>query len=154
MVNYHGTFAGRPLVEVKMPDGSSEMFYKSSGWAGKKGNAANGTTEGMWQVFGGHADTPTTSKWFIKDKDYQNYYGSNTFGSMANNMDNALMKKYNFNNVDELENAFNFQNRFGNTDSYTPKKKGGNINNFIELELSPDEIKAYKEGGWVVEYVD
>jgi hypothetical protein len=132
MINYHGTYSGRPLVEVRMPDGSSEMFYKSSGWAKKAGEGVDGTTEGMWQVFGGHADTPKTSNWFIKDDNvvvpglsYKDYYGSNTFKSMAENMDNALMQKLNFKTVDELDNAFNFKNRFGDVDSYTPKQTGG-----------------------------
>ena len=147
MINYHGTYAGRPLVEVKMPDGSSEMFYKSSGWAGKKGNANNGTTEGMWQVYGGHAPSSNSDNWFIKDKDYQNYYNSKTFGSMAENMDKALMQKYGFENVNELENAFNFQNRFGNVDSYTPKKQKGGIIS----QLSKKEIQNLVEQGYVIE---
>jgi hypothetical protein len=120
MINYHGTYAGRPIVEVKMPDGSSEMFYKSSGWAGKQGAGTDGTTAGMWQVFGGHAKSPSTDNWFIKDYGYTDYYGSNTYKDMAENMNDALMKKYGFNTSDDLDNAFNFQNRFGNTDSYTP----------------------------------
>ena len=147
MINYHGTYAGRPLVEVKMPDGSSEMFYKSSGWAGKKGNANNGTTEGMWQVYGGHAPSSNSDNWFIKDKDYQNYYNSKTFGSMAENMDKALMQKYGFENVNELENAFNFQNRFGNVDSYTPKKQNGGVIS----QLSKKEIQELVERGYVIE---
>jgi hypothetical protein len=152
MINYHGTYSGRPLVEVKMPDGSSEMFYKSSGWAGKQGNAANGTTEGMWQVFGGHSDTPQISNWFIKDKDYQNYYGSNTFGTMAGNMDKALMQKHGLKSVDELDNVLNFQERLSKINSYTPpKKKGGTSNNYIELELTPEEIQEYAKGGFIVE---
>jgi hypothetical protein len=120
MINYHGTYAGRPIVEVKMPDGSSEMFYKSSGWAGKQGAGTDGTTAGMWQVFGGHAKSPSTDNWFIKDYGYTDYYGSNTYKDMAENMNDALMKKYGFNTSDDLDNAFNFQNRFGSTDSYTP----------------------------------
>jgi len=146
MINYHGTYAGRPLVEVKMPDGSSEMFYKSSGWAGKQGAGANGTTEGMWQIFGGHADTPKTSNWFIKDQDYQNYYGSKTFGNMAENMDNALIQKLNFKSVDELDNAFNFQNRFGDVDSYTPKKQMGGT-----VELDGYRFKKDASGNWTHE---
>jgi len=127
MINYHGTYSGRPIVEVRMPDGSSEMFYKSSGWAGKKGSGVNNTTEGMWQVYGGHANNPLNQadNWFVKDYGFEDYYGSNTFGNMAENMDNALMQKLNFKSVDELDNAFNFQNRFGDVDSYTPKQTGG-----------------------------
>jgi hypothetical protein len=133
MINYHGTYHGRPIVEVRMPDGSSEMFYKSSGWAGKEGAGVNGTTEGMWQVYGGHANSPQSSNWFIKDKDYQNYYGSNTFKDIADNMDNALIQKHGFANKNELDNALNFQNRFGSVNTYTPKKKFGG-----ELQKFPD----------------
>jgi hypothetical protein len=32
--------------------------------------------------------------------------------------------------------------------------KGGDVNNFIELDLTPEEIDEYKKGGWVIEYVD
>lgn len=122
MINYHGTYAGRPIVEVKMPDGSSEMFYKSSGWAGKKGAGTDGTTEGMWQVYGGHSKNPNAKadNWFIKDYGYTDYYGSNTYKEMAENLDNALIQKYNFKDVNELDDAFNFKNKYGNVDTYVP----------------------------------
>jgi len=125
MINYHGTYAGRPIVEVRMPDGTPEFFYKSSGWAGKEGAGLKGTTEGQWQVFGGFSDVPNTKDWFIKDAGYKDYYGSNTFKGMAENLDNALIQKLGFQNTDELDNAINFQNRFGNVDSYTPIRKYG-----------------------------
>ena len=129
MINFHGTYGGRPIVEVKMPDGSSEFFYKSTGWAGKEANKGvlgfgKKTTEGAWQPFGGFADTPSTKNWFIKDAGYQNYYGSNTFKGMAENLDNALLKKFGMKNTKELDNAINFQNRFGKIDSYTPMGLG------------------------------
>ena len=135
MIQYHGTYSGRPLVEVKMPDGTSEHFYKSSGWAGKKGSSSSGTTEGMWQVYGGHAQNNIggnpIDNWFIKDHDYKNYYGSNTFANMAENMDNALINKHGFKDVNELENVLNFQNRSSDVNSITPrilkKKQGGLI---------------------------
>jgi len=182
MINYHGTYAGRPIVEVRMPDGTPEFFYKSSGWAGKSAKDAE-TTAGMWQPFGGFSDLPQTKDWFIKDASeltldgvkyktktfningqnktlsafdqlsmpqynhtgrsvngydlidqgkiavdkpgYELYYGSNAYKGMAKNLDNALMQKLGFQNTDELENAFNFQNRFGNVNSYTPIRKYG-----------------------------
>ena len=120
MVNYHGTYSGRPIVEVKMPDGSSEMFYKSSGWAGKEGAGADGTTAGMWQVYGGHSKSPSADNWFIKDYGYTDYYGSNTYKEMAENLNDALGQKYGFKNTDELDNAFNFQNKQGAVNTYTP----------------------------------
>jgi hypothetical protein len=125
MINYHGTYSGRPIVEVKMPDGTPEFFYKSSGWAGKEGAGLQGTTEGQWQVFGGFSDRPNTKNWFIKDQGYKDYYGSNAFKGMAENLDNALMQKLGFQNTDDLDNAFNFQNRNANVDSYTPIRKYG-----------------------------
>jgi len=182
MINYHGTYAGRPIVEVRMPDGTPEFFYKSSGWAGKSAKDAE-TTAGMWQPFGGFSDLPQSKDWFIKDASeltldgvkyktktfningqnktlsafdqlsmpqynhtgrsvngydlidqgkiavdkpgYELYYGSNAYKGMAKNLDNALMQKLGFQNTDELENAFNFQNRFGNVNSYTPIRKYG-----------------------------
>ncbi len=182
MINYHGTYAGRPIVEVRMPDGTPEFFYKSSGWAGKSAKDAE-TTAGMWQPFGGFSDIPQSKDWFIKDASeltldgvkyktktfningekktlsafdqlsmpqynhtgrslngydlidqgkiavdkpgYELYYGSNAYKGMAKNLDNALMQKLGFQNTDELENAFNFQNRFGNVNSYTPIRKYG-----------------------------
>jgi hypothetical protein len=169
MINYHGTYAGRPIVEVRMPDGTPEFFYKSSGWAGKEGAGRHGTTEGMWQPFGGFSDTPATTNWFIKDKGYKDYYGSNTFKTMAENLDNALMQKHGFKNTDELENAFNFQNRNAAVDSYTPirmygganAKYGHSVGNLIRkneggfiAELNDNEIKKYLEGGYIVEELD
>jgi len=143
MITYHGTYSGRPIVEVKMPDGSSEMFYKSSGWAGKQGSGANNTTEGMWQVFGGHADTPKTSNWFIKDSGYKDYYGSKTFANMAENLDNALMQKLNIKSVDELDDAFNFQNRFGNTDSFIPSDPG---REFAYKNITSNKVRPTNTG--------
>jgi len=180
MLQYHGTFDGRPVVEVKMPDGTSQHFYKSTGAAGKSArNAA--TTEGMWQPFGGYAPNGNTKNWFIKDgteltydgvkykpktvtidgksktltaydqladpaynhtgrplngydlvdqgkasvdkHGYESYYGSKTFQDMAENMDQALMRKTGTKSNEELNNAFNFNNRYGNVDSYTPGQK-------------------------------
>ena len=171
MINYHGTYGGRPIVEVKMPDGSSEFFYKSTGWAGKEANKGvlgfgKKTTEGAWQPFGGFSNTPTTNNWFIKDAGYKNYYGSNTFKGMAENLDDALLKKFSMKNTKELDNAINFQNRFGRVDSYTPMAFGaigtaeafGDDNNsnamlatlplaFMtrgKLKLSPDKLKYLK----------
>lgn len=56
---------------------------------------------------------------------YELYYGSKAYKGMAENLDNALMQKLGFKNTDELENAFNFQNRNAAVDSYTPIRKYG-----------------------------
>lgn len=152
MIEYHGTFSGRPLVEVKMPDGTSEHFYKSTGWAGKSGAGADGTTNGQWQIFGQHMNAPAgvvtdspVPGWFIKGHDYNTFYGSKTFEQMANGLDNALMKKFNINNnVDELNNAINFQGKMSPNNSYTPPvhKHGGSTNSWI---------RKYDEGGQPME---
>ena len=132
-IQYHGTYSGRPIVEVKMPDGTSEYFYKSTGWAGKSGTGMNGTTNGQWQVYGGKhlsGEGSPASNWFLKDDGYKDYYGSKLFGDMANTMDDALLRKLNLNSVDELDNAVNFQNRNGSFDTFTPmrwKKTGGSL---------------------------
>jgi len=132
-IQYHGTYSGRPIVEVKMPDGTSEYFYKSTGWAGKSGAGVNGTTNGQWQVYGGKhlsGQGSPTSNWFLKDDGYKDYYGSKFFGDMANTMDDALLRKLNLNSIDELDNAVNFQNRNGRFDTFTPilqKKIGGSL---------------------------
>jgi len=161
MIKYHGTYHGRPIVEVKMPDGSSEMFYKSSGWADKAGEGLNGTTEGMWQVYGGHAHTPKSSNWFIKDDNvhvpglsYKDYYGSNTFRSMADNMDNALIQKHGFADKNELDNALNFKNRHGKIDTFTPKEKFGGSTEEWEDELDDNQIERLKRAGYTVDELD
>lgn len=127
MLKYHGTYSGRPIVEVKMPDGSSEFFYKSVGDPAKGGAGkifGNKTTEGMWQPFGGFSNTPTTKNWFIKDAGYKEYYGSNTFKGMAENLDDALKKKFELKSTKELDNAINFQNKNSKVDSFTPMGLG------------------------------
>lgn len=128
MIEYVGTYGGRPIVQVKMPDGSTQSFYKSSGWAGKKGSGVDGTTEGMWQPFGGFSNRPgSQGSWFIKDGGYETFYDSQTFRDMAGNMDIALANKYGFNSIDELDNAFNFQNRNSTVDSYIPEYQQGGM---------------------------
>ena len=136
MIEYHGTHSGRPIVEVKMPNGHSEYFYKSTGWAGKEGIGANGTTGGQWQVYGQHMNAPAGTvtnsnipNWFIKGPDYKTYYGSKGFGQKAEGLDNALMKKFDVTDVNQLDEYLNFQNKFAPADSYTPRpyKRGGMI---------------------------
>ena len=87
----HGSVHGRQVVEVALPNGQTQLFYKSSGLAGKSGKGVAGTTEGLWQPFGGHATTNiggnNIDNWFIKDAGYENFYGSNSFRDISGNLD-------------------------------------------------------------------
>ena len=88
---FHGNKHGRNIVEVALPDGKTQLFYKSSGLAGKSGSGVAGTTEGLWQPFGGHASTSINGNqvdnWFIKDGGYSDFYGSQTFRDISGNLD-------------------------------------------------------------------
>ena len=148
-VHYHGTFDGRPIVETKMPNGNSEYFYKSSGWAGKQGAGANGTTEGMWQVYDQHGtalgkDARITKNWFAKGNEYDNWYGSNTFRNFAGNMDKTLTEKYAL-HPDELDQFLNFQNRSHKTDTFVP-----GYSNDASLEA----ITPKSKGDWHTEKIE
>lgn len=93
---FHGTVGGRPVAEVELPTGNTQMFYKSSGLAGKKGVGVGGTTEGLWQPYGGHVNMPNSQfgrgegfneQWFIKDGGYKDWYGSKSFKGISDNLD-------------------------------------------------------------------
>lgn len=86
-VQYLGNKAGRTIVNVPLPNGKSQLFYKSSGLAGKKGAGKAGTTEGLWQPYGGHASIASTDNWFIKDIGYKDFYDSKSFRDIAGNLD-------------------------------------------------------------------
>ena len=80
----HGNMHGRQIVEVALPDGKTQLFYKSTDLAGKG-------TEGLWQPFGGHANTMIngnqTQNWFIKDAGFADWYGSKSFRDISGNLD-------------------------------------------------------------------
>jgi len=84
---FHGTYSGRPIAEVELPGGGTQMMYKSSGLAGKKGAGVGGTTEGLWQPYGGHANIVGSQGWFIKDAGYKDFYGSESFRNLSGQMD-------------------------------------------------------------------
>jgi len=90
-VKFRGDIGGRSVVEVNTPSGP-QLFYKSSGMAGKKGAGTGGTTEGMWQPYGGHADVSGRKGWFIKDKDYESFYDSKSFRDIAGNLDRIAVE--------------------------------------------------------------
>jgi len=96
-VKFHGIQGGRTVMEVALPSGSSQLFYKSSGLAGKSGKGVGGTTEGMWQPFGGFANITHQGRpnknWFIKSKDYENFYGSKSFRDISGNLDKIAAEK-------------------------------------------------------------
>lgn len=99
-VNYIGNYGGRTIVEVKLPNGEKQLFYKSGGTAGKKGEGVGGTTEGLWQPYAGNDQRG----WFVKDgidektgkllndpdapayEGYENYYNSTSYRGIANKL--------------------------------------------------------------------
>ena len=89
----HGNHHGRQIVEVALPNGKTQLFYKSSGLAGKKGAGKGGGTGGLWQPYGGHASTSRTDNWFIKDAGYKDYYGSKSFRDIAGNLDRIAVEQ-------------------------------------------------------------
>ena len=89
---FFGTKYGRSVAEVELPDGSTQLFYKSSGKAGKSGAGVGGTTEGLWQPYGGHANIPNVKDWFIKDKGYKDWYGSESFRNISGNLDRLAVE--------------------------------------------------------------
>lgn len=89
---FFGTKYGRSVAEVELPDGSTQLFYKSSGKAGKSGTGVGGTTEGLWQPYGGHANIPNVKDWFIKDKGYKDWYGSKSFRNISGNLDRLAVE--------------------------------------------------------------
>jgi hypothetical protein len=94
-LKYHGSISGRNIVETDFGKHGTQLFYKSSGLAGKSGSGVGGTTEGLWQPyggninrtkgsFGGNSDVPN---WFIKDAGYKDFYGSKTFRDVSGRLD-------------------------------------------------------------------
>ena len=146
MLTYRGTRTGRPVVDIKMPDGSTASFYKSSGWAKKQGVGKAGTTEGLWQPFGGFSDNPTWGpNWFIKDGDYLNWYGSKTYKDMAYSLDDALMKKFGAKNVDELDNMINFKRMNRPGDDFIPGYPHGGEHNWMNPNYTVEN--SYSDDG-------
>lgn len=104
-VKWHGTTpAGRTVVEVELPNGENQLMYKSSGLANKKGSGVGGTTEGIWQPYGGEMNAPghwfdrtedgvfkpgrDTDDWMIKDAGYETFYDSDSYKKIADRLKN------------------------------------------------------------------
>ena len=84
---FHGQHGGRSVVEVALPDGKTQMFYKSTDMSGK------GVGD-MWQPFGGFDE----SGWFIKDGpggynigNYQDFYNSKSYKDIASSLDQHMV---------------------------------------------------------------
>jgi hypothetical protein len=98
-IQYLGDISGRTIVNVPLPNGKSQLFYKSSGLAGKRGSGVGGTSEGLWQPYGGHAAVRGfpghgyVENWFIKDAGYADYYGSESFKNIANKLDEVATEQ-------------------------------------------------------------
>lgn len=138
-INYHGTYGGRPIVEVKTPNGS-EYFYKSTGWGGKD------VGQGTWQVYGQHMDAPgVADNWFVKGQDYKNWYGSQVFKNTADQMDNLIMQKYGVPQQD-VNRLLNFQNIQGNVDTFVPKRQEGG-------EATEEDTPVEYTGSSIVDYL-
>ena len=106
-LRFHGSPNGRSVVEVAVPGKThqSQLFYKSSGLAGKSGKGVKGTTQGLWQPYGGHTTLihpqGPVPEWFIKDAGYENFYGSKSFEGIANRLD-GLTKDAGFDMAGQL----------------------------------------------------
>lgn len=103
-VNYSiedmGEVSGRKIVRIRAEDGTSQLFYKSSGLAGKKMPDGKGT-KGLWQPFGGFTDASSkgmSKQWFIKKSKenpgsphgFEDYYGSKSFKAISDHIDDEF----------------------------------------------------------------
>ena len=103
-VNYSiediGEVSGRKIVRVRTEDGTSQLFYKSTGGGGKFMPDGK-STAGMWQPFGGITDGRSRGLpdgWFIKGSKgnngarhgFEDYYGSESFRSLSNQIDDEF----------------------------------------------------------------
>ena len=84
-VKFKGIVSGRSIVEVKLPTGQTQLFYKSTDYSGKG-------VEDMWQAYGGHADVAGRKGWFIKDEGFKNFYDSKSFRDISGNLDRIAVE--------------------------------------------------------------
>jgi hypothetical protein len=84
---FHGTDGGRSIVEVALPNGKRQLFYKSTDMSGK------GVGD-MWQPYGGHGYNPAASdNWFIKDAGFEDFYGSKSYKDIAKELDRHMVEQ-------------------------------------------------------------
>tara|TARA_R110001599_G_scaffold320144_3_gene530113 strand:- start:4162 stop:8124 length:3963 start_codon:yes stop_codon:yes gene_type:complete len=138
-VQYLGNQVGRTIVNVPLPNGKSQMFYKSTDLAGKG-------TEGFWQPYAGHAkvlDFPSKSgtikndNWFIKDVGYKNFYDSQSFRDIAGNLDRIAAEQ----GWDMSQQILKSQLKFGGD---LPQAQKGLKNMFTQARKYLDD--ALKQG--------
>jgi len=84
---FHGQHGGRSVVEIALPDGRTQLFYKSTGGGGK-------AVDDMWQPFGGFDE----NRWFIKGGgkysdigNYEDFYSSETYRDIAGSLDKHMV---------------------------------------------------------------
>jgi len=149
-IQYLGNISGRTIVNVPLPNGKSQLFYKSTGLAGKKGSGVGGTSEGLWQPYGGHAsvrDFPGrgyVENWFIKDSGYADYYGSESFKNIANKLDEiSQQQKWDMSNQILKSN----KKQLGGSIAKKYAQKG-------REQTSRWTISAYEEPAWYEKALD
>lgn len=95
-ITFKGRSGGRTIVEVDLGNGQKQLFYKSTGSAGKAGSGVGGTTEGLWQPYGGHqknAGGGVGPGWFGKDAGYEDWYKSKSYRDISGNLDRLSREK-------------------------------------------------------------
>jgi len=101
-ITFKGRSGGRTIVEVDLGNGQKQLFYKSTGSAGKSGSGVGGSTEGLWQPYAGHASEnfsvnkygkPIGKGWFGKDAGYEDWYKSKSYRDISGNLDVLAIEK-------------------------------------------------------------
>ena len=92
-ITFKGRSGGRTIVEVDLGNGQKQLFYKSTGSAGKAGSGVGGTTEGLWQPYAGHSNSAGSKGWFGKDAGYKDWYKSKSFNGISGNLDKLATEK-------------------------------------------------------------
>ena len=91
---FHGVSGGRSLVEVALPNGRTQLMYKSTDMSGK------GVGD-LWQPYGGHSYNQywddgvlrKSDNWFIKDGGYENFYDSKSYKDIATSLDQHMVEQ-------------------------------------------------------------
>lgn len=159
-LRFHGTPYGRSVVEVAVPGKThqTQLFYKSSALGNKAGSGINGSTQGMWQPYGGHATKLDVEgpihEWFIKGDDYKSFYNSKSFKDIAGRLDD-LTKEAGF---DMSGQAYKYQQggslykaqegvRVDNTGGQYVVQKGDTFYGIAnKLGMSKDEMRLANPG--------